>query len=127
MSTRSSPIYLAGQYLPPVADVEGLPDFNSTSLEKTFISNWVQLFSDTVNNALGIRPIIYTSKSGANTYYTSTVAAAHKLWIAWWKGTGTTSPPLQSDTPLWNRWSFWQWAADGTACPAFREPHRLRP
>ncbi len=108
------PYYLSGSYLPPVADVEGLPDFNSTSLEKTFISNWVQLFSDTVNAALGVRPMIYTSKSGANTYYTPSVAGSHKLWEAWWKGTGTTSPPLPSDTPLWNPWTFWQWSATGS-------------
>ncbi len=108
------PYYTSGSYLPPVADVEGLPDFGSASLNKTFISNWVQLFSDTVNNSLGVRPMIYTSKSGANTHYTSAVAASHRLWEAWWKGTGTTSPPLQSDTPLWNPWLFWQWSATGS-------------
>jgi GH25 family lysozyme M1 (1,4-beta-N-acetylmuramidase) len=103
------PYYQTGSYLPPVADVEGLPDFGSDSLEKTFISNWVQLFSDTVNSALGTRPIIYSSKSGANTRYTSQVAAQHDLWLAWWKGTGTTDPPVPSDTPLFGDWLFWQW------------------
>jgi GH25 family lysozyme M1 (1,4-beta-N-acetylmuramidase) len=103
------PYYQTGSYLPPVADVEGLPDFGSISLERTFISNWVQLFSDTVNQALGSRPIIYTSKSGANTWYTSQVAAQHELWLAWWKGTGTSDPPVPSDTPLFGDWLFWQW------------------
>jgi GH25 family lysozyme M1 (1,4-beta-N-acetylmuramidase) len=100
-------------YLPPVADVEGLPNFGSSSLNKTFISNWIQLFSDTVYDALGVRPIMYASKSSANSNFTATVAGEHKLWIAWWKGTGTTSPPVQSDTPNWPAWSFWQWS-DGT-------------
>jgi GH25 family lysozyme M1 (1,4-beta-N-acetylmuramidase) len=108
------PYYRSGYYLPPVADVEGLPDFGNASLNKTFISNWVQLFSDTVNHALGFRPMIYTSKSKANSIYTSAVAASHDLWIAWWKGTGTTSPPVPSDTPLWDPWLFWQWSATGS-------------
>jgi lysozyme len=108
------PYYRTGQHLPPVADVERQPDFATIALERAFVSNWVQLFSDTVDNALGVRPIVYTSRSSANTYFTSNVAAGHELWISWWKGTGTTSPPLQSDTPLWNRWLFWQWTESGT-------------
>lgn len=108
------PYYLANQYLPPVADIETahVPDFGSTSLERTFVSNWVQLFSDSVYASLGVRPLVYASKSNANTNYTSSVASSHKLWLAWWKGTGTSSPPVQSDTPLWNRWQFWQYAVD---------------
>jgi lysozyme len=97
-------------YLPPVADVERYPDFGNTTLNKNFISNWVQLFSDTVNNSLGVRPIIYASESSANANFTAAVAGSHKLWEAWWKGTGTTNPPLQSNTPNWPAWSFWQWS-----------------
>jgi lysozyme len=100
-------------YLPPVADVERYPNFGSSSLNRSFISNWVQLFSDTVDSALGLRPIIYASESSANTNFTSSIASQHKLWIAWWKGTGTTNPPVQSDTPNWPAWYFWQWS-DGT-------------
>ena len=65
-----TPYYDTGLYLPPVADVEGLPDFGSTSLNRTFISNWVQIFSDTINAELGRRPIIYTSLFGSGTHYT---------------------------------------------------------
>lgn len=103
------PYYNSGQYLPPVADVEGLPDFGNLASERLFISNWVQVFSDTINDTLGRRPLIYTSKSGANTRYEPEIAATHDLWLAWWKGTGTTDPPVSSDTPLWNDWKFWQW------------------
>ena len=109
-----SPYYNSGLYLPPVADVEGLPDFNNAILEREFISNWVQIFSDTVNNSLGRRPIIYTSLFGANNRYTPAVASSHDLWLAWWKGTGTSNPPVPSNTPLWNPWDFWQWTASGS-------------
>ena len=107
------PYYDTGLHLPPVADVERLPDFNSTFLEREFISNWVQLFSDTVNNSLGRRPIIYTSKFGANTRYTPAVASSHDLWLAWWKNS-TSNPPVTSDTPAWSPWDFWQWTATGS-------------
>ena len=101
------PYYQVGSYLPPVADVEGLPDFGSSSLERTFISNWVQVFSDTINTTLGTPPLIYTSRSGANSRYTSAVAAQHELWLALWQGTSTpTNPPDASDTPLFGDWLF---------------------
>jgi GH25 family lysozyme M1 (1,4-beta-N-acetylmuramidase) len=101
-------------YLPPVSDIEQafMPNL-SASLKKEFVSNWAQLFSDTVYNALGVRPLLYVSKSSANTNFTSTVAAEQPFWIAQYKGTGTTSPPVPSDTPGWPAWSFWQWS-DGT-------------
>ncbi len=112
--SQIEPYYDTGLYLPPVADVEGLPDFPTIAEERAFISNWVQTFSDTINDALGVRPIIYTSKWGANTYYTPEVATAHYLWLAWWKGTGTSNPPIPSDTPLWNDWKFWQYSSTGS-------------
>jgi GH25 family lysozyme M1 (1,4-beta-N-acetylmuramidase) len=97
-------------FLPPVADVERYPNFSDATLKKTFISNWTQLFSDVVYDALGVRPIIYTSESHANENFTPAVAASHQLWEAWWKLTGTSSPPLQSNTPNWPLWKFWQWS-----------------
>ncbi|MBN1851560.1 MAG: hypothetical protein JW829_02515 [Pirellulales bacterium] len=89
--------------------IEGLPDFPTLAEERAFISNWVQVFSDTIDNRLGVRPIIYNSKYVANTYYTTSIASTHELWLAWWRGTGTSNPPVSSDTPLWGDWLFWQW------------------
>ena len=104
------PYYNTGLYLPPVADVEGLPDFGDSVSERLFISNWVQLFSDTVNNSLGVRPMIYTSLFGANNRYEPEVAATHDLWLAWWKNS-TVNPPVSTDTPAWTDWKFWQWTS----------------
>lgn len=115
------PLYQAGQYFPPVADVESFPTGLSTAQLKTATSNWVQSFSDTIYNALGVRPIIYTSKSRANSIYSDTVALNHPLWLAWWKGTGTTSPPTAADTPQWGKWDFWQWS-DGSDSIAQASP-----
>jgi GH25 family lysozyme M1 (1,4-beta-N-acetylmuramidase) len=90
------PFYDAGQMLPPVADVEGFPDFPNTTTARNYTSAWVQAFSDTIYNSLGVRPLIYGSLSkvaGSNTYYTSSIASQHDLWLAWWKGTGDDDPP----------------------------------
>jgi len=113
------PYYEAGQMLPPVADVEGFPSFPNTTTARNYTSAWVQTFSDVINQSLGVRPIIYGSLSkvaGSGSYYTSTVASQHDLWLAWWKGTGTATPPspgtpypTAADTPQWGDWLFWQW------------------
>ena len=108
------PYYDTGLYLPPVADVESFPDFGNSALEKEFTSNWVQLFSDTINDTLGRRPIIYTGKYSANTRFSSAVASSHELWLAWWRDGTVNDPPVQSDTPLWNLWEHWQYTATGS-------------
>ena len=108
------PYYDAGLVLPPVADVEGFPNFNSTAEARAFTSNWVQQFSDTVYAELGVRPLIYGSLSKVNSYYTASVADQHDLWLAWWKASGTANPPAPTDTPLWGDWTFWQWTDDWT-------------
>ena len=109
-----SPYYNTGTYLPPVLDLETEPDFGNTSLEYEFTSHWAQLFSDTVNDALGLRPLVYTSLHRANNKYEPEFAAKHDLWLAWWKGIGTSDPPVPSDTPNWTNWKFWQWTASSS-------------
>jgi GH25 family lysozyme M1 (1,4-beta-N-acetylmuramidase) len=108
------PYYQSGNYLPPVADVEGLPKFGDAKLERDFISNWMQVFSDEVQKGMGTRPIIYTSKSGAKTRYTAEFAENQELWLAYWKKSGAESPPTPDDTPGWKPWLFWQWSATGS-------------
>lgn len=99
------PYYESGKFLPPVVDIEasGFP----SSPTATKISNWTQTFSDTIFAALGIRPIIYTSESPANTYFTSAIASTHELWAAKYSAT----PP---STPLWGPYQFWQYTDSGS-------------
>jgi GH25 family lysozyme M1 (1,4-beta-N-acetylmuramidase) len=108
------PYYRADHNLPPVADVEGLPKWGDAKLERVFISNWMQVFSDEVQKELGVRPIIYTSKSGAKTRYTPEFVQGQELWLAYWKKSGIESPPTPDDTPGWKPWLFWQWSASGS-------------
>jgi lysozyme len=118
---KIKPYYQTGMYLPPVADVEGFPSGMTTAQLKAFTSTWVQAFSDTIYYSIGMRPIVYTSKSKATSLYTNAVAGSHELWLAWWKGTGVTSPPVASDTPAWGIWQFWQWS-DGADSVAQSQP-----
>jgi hypothetical protein len=90
--------------------VETYPNFGTAALNKAFVSNWIQLFSDSVKSAIGVRPIIYENTSGATTYFTPAVEGEHQLWEASWKGNGTVSPPTQASTPGWPPWTFWQWS-----------------
>jgi GH25 family lysozyme M1 (1,4-beta-N-acetylmuramidase) len=101
-------------YLPPVSDIEQafMPNLPTSPVnyKKEFVSNWAQLFSDTVYDALGVRPILYVSQSSANENFTATVAQQQPFWIAWYRGTGTSNPPVPANTPNWPAWSFWQWS-----------------
>lgn len=108
------PYYNTGTYLPPVLDVERFDVGMSLSQTRTFISNWVNDFSDTVFASLGVRPLIYASQSHANTYFNSSVTSQHDLWVAWYRGTGTSNPPQQSDNPAWPEWKFWQYTDSGS-------------
>ncbi|HMP06522.1 MAG TPA: glycoside hydrolase family 25 protein, partial [Lacipirellulaceae bacterium] len=108
------PYYDAGQMLPPVADVEGFPDFPNTATARAYVSAWTQTFSDTIYDALGVRPIVYGSLWTSNNYYTPAIASTHDLWLAWWKTSGMDNPPTAADTPAWGPWTFWQWTATGS-------------
>src|SRR6185503_2262339 len=106
--------YQSGTYLPPVADIESFP----SGVTKTFTSTWTDAFSDTIYNVLGVRPLIYTSLSKANTLFTSAVAADNPLWVAAWHSSGYSSPPSNSSMTPWTAWKFWQYSNDTTSYPS---------
>jgi GH25 family lysozyme M1 (1,4-beta-N-acetylmuramidase) len=106
--------YQTNTYLPPVADIESFP----SGVTKTFTSTWTDGFSDTIYNALGVRPLIYTSLSKATTLYTSAVAAEDPLWVAAWHSSGYSSPPSNSSVSPWSAWKFWQYSNDTTSYPS---------
>jgi len=103
-------------YLPPVSDIEqsAMPDPATQALKIEFVSNWAELFADTVYEALGVRPMIYASKSSANENFNAAFAAQQPFWIAWYKTSGTSVPPTHADNPNYPLWSFWQWTDKGS-------------
>ena len=85
---------------------------------KTHTSAWTDSFSDTIYDALGVRPLIYTSQSKATTLFTTAVAAENPLWNAAWHTNGIASPPSNSSVSPWSTWKFWQWSNDTDSYPA---------
>ena len=108
--SRIKPYYQNGKLLPPMADVETWPTGLSTADLNTLTSAWVLSFSNTIYNALGVHPIVYTSQSQANSLFSGRGVTNLPLWDAIWKGTGTSNPPTAADTPAWGQWTFWQWS-----------------
>lgn len=93
--------YMGAGYLRPVLDVE------TTTLSKSATSTWVNTFCQTVANATGFNPIVYTGASFASTYLDSTVTN-WTPWIASYNGQSSSTGNPTSTTP-WSSWSFWQY------------------
>ncbi len=88
--------------LPPVIDVE-VTDGQS---DATIVAN-MQAWLDTVENALGVKPIIYTSP-GFWAKLDTSAFGAYPLWVAHW---GTDCPTMPAG---WTDWIFWQTSDSGS-------------
>jgi GH25 family lysozyme M1 (1,4-beta-N-acetylmuramidase) len=115
--TKIKSKYQSNTYLPPVADVESWPTGLTTAALKTLTTNWTDSFSDTIYNALGVRPLVYTSQSKATSLFASPVPAEEPLWVAAWHSNGTASPPSNASVSPWGTWKFWQWSDDSATSP----------
>ncbi|MFZ6743972.1 glycoside hydrolase family 25 protein [Undibacterium sp. JH2W] len=94
---------LATGDLPPVIDIEAYKgDFGSTTL----VAN-VQTWLNTVEQALGCTPMIYTGPSFWNQYMNNSFSR-YALWVAQY---GVTQPKLPNG---WSKWTFWQNSESGT-------------
>lgn len=87
--------------LPPVLDVEAGSGTNSS-----LVSN-VQTWLSTVEQRLGVTPMIYTAPSYWNEYMTADFGK-YPLWVAEY---GVTTP---KSVKGWSGWTFWQHSAAGT-------------
>ena len=98
--------YLNSGYLRPVLDLEV-----GSSLGKTYLSNWVLEWMQTVENRTGISPLLYTNLNYIDYYMTNEVTK-YDLWIAYWSCKPKPSfnvPP----TGKWSDWAFWQYYGPG--------------
>jgi MYXO-CTERM domain-containing protein len=91
--------------LPPVIDVEDPTNTPNPQAYLAKVGDWM----DYVENALGVRPIIYTGK-----YYwqdklaNSSDFAGDLLWLAHY----TSGCPNTPDA--WSEWAFWQYSSTGS-------------
>ena len=122
--------YMTAGWLRPVVDIEGS---DVGGLNKAAVSAWVNTFSDTVEAALGVSPIVYANTDTATNLLDTSVSADHDLWIARYNtGTvdaqndqpqtpsgypnpyGAWNEPFGSTTPSHGAWNFWQYTNQGT-------------
>jgi len=104
--------------LRPVLDIEG----NAGTLSTNALTDWVIAFSDEViaQRGPGAAPIIYSSRTFANTKFDSRLGN-YDLWIRVVNsGADVTvdDPPAQGfarATGVFNNWAFWQYSDTGTS------------
>jgi len=102
--------YIGQGFLPPVLDLEN-PNSN-THLTQLFssaqLTNWVQTWMTDVENATGVRPIIYTNRNLAQ--YLQSSLNTYDMWIAR-PGTSPTTDP--GNMGYWTTWKIKQYSWDG--------------
>ena len=91
--------YQSNNYLPPMSDLETWPSGLTTAALKTLTTAWEKSFSDTIYNALGVRPLLYTSQSKATSLFSSS-NTTDPLVVAAWHTTMFSSPPANSASAL---------------------------
>ena len=98
--------YIGAGYLKPVLDIE------EGSLTKSAMSTWVNSWCNTVLNATGVRPIVYSYPDFATNKLDSSVTQ----WSPWMASYNSQSPQTgaPNSTAPWSGWSFWQYSASTT-------------
>jgi GH25 family lysozyme M1 (1,4-beta-N-acetylmuramidase) len=98
--------YVAAGYLRPMLDVE-----QATSLTKSQVSTWVNTWCNAVYQATGVKPVVYTYVSYAQSYLDSTVTQ-WPLSMASYPG-GTNGQTGNPTTTPWSTWANWQYTSTG--------------
>ena len=92
--------------LPPVLDIE---EIGVQGFAPQQILDAAQTWLDTVQNALGKRPIVYTDQNTLTAFLKdSTALAGYPLWQAAYR---SSPPPAPKG---WHQWTFWQHSAKGS-------------
>ena len=89
--------------LPPVCDVE-----TADGQSPAVIAERVQTWLDVVEDALGVKPLIYTSPGVWGSIINSADFGAYPLWVAHW---GASCPTMPTG---WSDWIFWQTSDSGS-------------
>lgn len=99
----------SGLMLRPVLDIE-LP--SPGTLTKSFTSQWVVQWANTIKAGLGVDPIIYTYTSYASAELDSSVTS-YPLWIANYNSSPPSTLPANTYAP-WSSYKFWQYSSSGS-------------
>lgn len=104
--------YITTCELPPSLDLEG--SYLQSNFTSAQLTAWVQNWMTTVQNATGIKPVIYISASTAA--YLNSSVNTYPLWTDYVDGSSTNPPP---STGVWPTWTFKQydWTATVPGIP----------
>ncbi len=102
--------YLTTGYLRPVLDIE-----TGASLGKEFLSNWIRLWIETVQQETGVEAMLYTYSSFTSNFDAS--LTRYDFWLAHYTGDPTVDP----NPGLWETWDFWQYTDKGSV-PGVSDP-----
>lgn len=89
-----------------VLDVEG-GSLDGQAMSRAQVSRWSRSWLERVQEATGLKPMLYTGAAFAATYF-ETDLSAYPLWIAHY---GVDTP--RSNT-VWSRWTMFQYTDRGT-------------
>jgi lysozyme len=107
--------------LPPVLDLEDPPAWATISRAKRLglVIRWL----NAVEQALGVRPLIYCSLNFIRDTLEDpsvdvSILGTYPLWIARWRVPPGQPPQIPS---IWRDWAFWQYS-DNTTVPGINGP-----
>lgn len=91
--------------LPPVLDLEN--ESVNASVSSAQARDWAQYWLQGCQQALGVRPLLYTSPTFLAEHANKGVGLSYyaDLWVARW----STSEPNVQSTGEWAKWSIWQY------------------
>ncbi|MCI0535497.1 MAG: hypothetical protein L0Z50_09725, partial [Verrucomicrobiales bacterium] len=119
--------YVGTGYLPPALDIEDSDivsdDSHPYRMGKTALSRWIRDWCSEVEEATGVKPMIYSTRWYANNYF-DTSLNQYRFWVP-------TYPADPSSTPgslaPWTSWTFQQYRTDprtqGTDLNSTTEPY----
>lgn len=104
--------YIISCQLMPSLDIEG--SYIQSNFTPAQLTAWIQTWMNTVQNATGIKPVLYISPS--NAAYVQSSLNTYPLWVDYVDGSSTVPPP---NIGVWNYWSFKQydWTASVPGIP----------
>src|SRR5262249_47366771 len=103
--------------LPPALDIETQGEDWSAVPQNERVKQCLQ-FLHGVRDALGVKPIVYTSRNAVNQIFADKPGnlVKYRLWVASYRK--TPPPPMPAG---WDRWYLWQYSdagdVDGIAGP----------
>ena len=103
--------YIGAGYLPPALDLEDPPGGTplTTYFTSATLTTWVQQWMTAVQNATGVKPVLYISGSVAS--FLGSSLNTYGLWIADPDGSATAQP---ANIGVWTTWAFKQYSWTGT-------------